>query len=115
MSDLGAGDFQDNDAISRVEYDLATLTLQFILGCQEMDLSAYVRQAYDGGAYSYLLEMLRSESFQESDVSYNLLSSSVGLADLCNVDQASCLIRLCAQKWSSCRTSTYLGNDTESM
>lgn len=38
-----------------------------------MDLSAYIQQAYDGGAYSYLLEMLRSESFQESDVSYELL------------------------------------------
>lgn len=38
-----------------------------------MDLSAYIQQAYDGGAYSYLLEMLRSEYFQESDVSYELL------------------------------------------
>lgn len=69
MTDLGAGDFPDNDVIYRIEYDLTILTLQFILGWQEMDLSEYVRQAYDGGAYSYLLEMLRSESFQESDVS----------------------------------------------
>lgn len=43
-----------------------------------MDLTAYVRQAYDGGAYNYLLKMLRSESFQESDVSYKSLSSFSG-------------------------------------
>lgn len=60
------------------------LTLKFILVCQEMDLSACVRQAYDGGAYSYLLEMLRSDSFQESDVSYYLtLKLLAGILTVC--------------------------------
>jgi len=71
-----------------------------------MDLSAYVRQAYDGGAYVYLLEMLRSESFQESDVSHKFLLSSVGLTDLRNIDWASCVIRLYPRKWSFCSTPT---------
>ncbi len=36
---------------------------------QDLDHTVYARQAYQGGAYTYLLEMLKSESFQEPDVS----------------------------------------------
>jgi hypothetical protein len=36
---------------------------------QDLDHTVYARQAYQGGGYTYLLEMLKSESFQESDVS----------------------------------------------
>ena len=60
------------------------------MGCQEMDLSAYVRQAYDGGAFGYLLEMLRNESFQESDVSYKLLVSVVSVRRSQNLSGILC-------------------------
>ncbi|XP_024375793.1 uncharacterized protein [Physcomitrium patens] len=59
---------------------------------QEMDLSACVRQAYDGGAYSYLLEMLRSDSFQESDVQvggYKSVVKTLAAAFLAAFDSAT--------------------------
>ncbi|KAG0574974.1 hypothetical protein KC19_VG307200 [Ceratodon purpureus] len=59
---------------------------------QEMDLSTYVRQAYDGGAFSYLLEMLRNESFQESDVQvggYKSVVKTLAAAFLAAYDSAS--------------------------
>ncbi len=64
-------------------FDLNSILIALIVGSltkfkcnwvwQDLDHTVYARQAYQGGAYTYLLEMLKSESFQEPDVSIYLV------------------------------------------
>jgi nuclear pore complex protein Nup188 len=59
---------------------------------QDLDHTVYARQAYQGGAYTYLLEMLKSESFQESDVQvggYKSVVKTLTAAFLAAYDSAS--------------------------
>ncbi|CAM6047081.1 unnamed protein product [Sphagnum compactum] len=62
------------------------------LPLQDLDHTVYARQAYQGGAYTYLLEMLKSESFQEPDVQvggYKSVVKTLTAAFLAAYDSAS--------------------------